>query len=185
MATSAVDVRRWTREEYNQLASAGVLRPDERLELIDGVIYEMTPQNSRHAVSITALQEALRGAFPQGHHIRVQLPLALGLDSEPEPDLAVVRGSWRDYRDGHPTTATLVAEVSDSSSAHDRKRKQSLYARAGIPEYWILDVAAGRLEVYREPAEASYRSRGVLQTGDAVTPLSAPAASIAVADLLP
>jgi len=185
MATSAVDVRRWTREEYDQLASAGVLRPDERLELIDGVIYERTPQNSRHAVSIVALQEALRSAFPQGNHVRVQLPLALGLDSEPEPDLAVVMGGWWDYRDVHPTTALLVVEVSESSSAHDHKRKLSLYARSGIPEYWILDVAVERLEVYREPEEERYRSRGILQAGDSVTPLAAPAASIAVAELLP
>lgn len=185
MATRAVDVRRWTREEYEQLAAAGFFQPGERVELVEGVIYEMSPQNGRHAAGILLVHDALRSAFPQGHQIRIQLPLLLGSDSEPEPDVAVVPGGPRDYIPSHPTTAVLIVEVSDSSSFHDRERKGGVYARAGIPEYWLLDVVAERLEVYRNPGAGIYQTRHHLKTGDTVTPLANPGASIAVADLLP
>lgn len=185
MATRAVDVYRWTREEYEQLADQGFFPPGKRVELIDGVIYEMSPQKSPHATGILLVTEALRAAFPQGHQFRVQLPLVLGEESEPEPDLAIVPGSPRDYSESHPETAILVVEVSDSSSFHDRERKRSLYARWAIPEYWILDVAGKQLEVYRNPGEGGYQTRLILKAGDTITPLASPGASIAVADLLP
>jgi len=85
----------------------------------------------------------------------------------------------------HPTTAVLIVEVSDSSSFHDRERKRSLYARSGIPEYWILDVVASRLEVYRDPGEGGYQARLLLEADDSVVPLANSGAAIAVADLLP
>lgn len=185
MATRAVDVRRWSREEYEQLAAAGFFQPDERVELVEGVIYEMSPQNGRHAAGIRGVEEALRSIFGQGYDVRTQLPLALGPHSAPEPDVVVVPGSWRDYRDSHPTTAVLIVEVSDSSSFHDRERKGGAYARAGIPEYWLLDVVAERLEVYRSPGEGSYQTRLLLKAGDTVNPLASPGSAIPVADLLP
>lgn len=185
MATRAVDVYRWTREEYHQLADKGFFPPGKRVELIDGVIYEMSPQKSPHATGITLVLDALRAAFPQGHHVRVQLPLILGDESEPEPDLAVVPGPPRDYAEDHPKTAVLIVEVSDSSSFHDRERKRSRYARSAIPEYWILDVVGKQLEVYRNPGEGGYQTRLVLKTADTITPLASPGASIAVTDLLP
>jgi len=185
MATRAVDVHRWTREEYEQLAAVGVFQPAERVELVDGVIYEMSPQKGRHAAGIRGVEEALRAAFLKGYDVRAQLPIALAPDSEPEPDVAVVSGSWRDYPDAHPTTAVLIVEVSDSSSFHDRERKRGLYARAGVPEYWILDVVADRLEVYRDLGAGAYQTRLLLQPGDTVVPLANPGAAIAVADLLP
>lgn len=185
MATRAVDVYRWTREEYYQLAEKGFFPPGKRVELIDGVIYEMSPQKSPHATGISLVLEALRAAFPKGHHVRVQLPLALGGDSEPEPDLAVVPGGPRDYMKDHPETAVLIVEVSDSSAFHDRERKRSRYARSAIPEYWIVDVAGKQLEVYRNPGEGSYQTRLILKAGDTVAPLASPEAAIAVADLLP
>jgi Uma2 family endonuclease len=185
MATRAVDVRRWTREEYGQLAESGFFPSGKRVELIDGVIYEMSPQRGPHATGILLVTEALRAAFPCGYQIRVQLPLGLGEASEPEPDLAVVSGGPRDYLNAHPTTAVLIVEVSESSSFHDRKRKGSLYARLDIPEYWIVDVVAGRLEVYRGPAEGAYQTRLVLKAGDLVAPLANPGTSLRVADLLP
>jgi Uma2 family endonuclease len=174
-----------TREEYEQLAGTGRFPSGQRVELVDGVIYEMSPQKGRHAAGIRGVEEALRAAFLKGCDVRVQLPIALGPDSEPEPDIAVVPGSWRDYPDAHPTTAVLVVEVSDSSSFHDRERKGSLYARSGIPEYWILDVTEERLEVYRNPGESGYETRLLLKSGDFVAPMASPGANIAVADLLP
>jgi Uma2 family endonuclease len=96
------DLHRWTREDYERMAEQGYFRPDERVELVDGIIYEMAPQNSWHASAIQAAQEVLRPVFRQGYSLRIQMPLALGLESEPEPDIAVVRGHWRDYRNPTP-----------------------------------------------------------------------------------
>ena len=104
---SAVQVRRWTRQEYDRMIEAGVLTPDDRVELIDGEILSTTPQGSPHATAVLLVQDALRVSFGRDVHIRAQLPIALGLDSEPEPDVAVVAGSVRDYRDAHPQSALL------------------------------------------------------------------------------
>jgi Uma2 family endonuclease len=184
MPTSAVDVHRWTREEYERMAEDGYFRPDERVELVDGIIYEMSPQKSWHAAAIQAFQEYLGPAFKDGYNLRVQMPLALSLHSEPEPDLAVVQGHWRDYRDFHPSIAALVVEVADTTLLHDCE-KGATYAQAGIPDYWILNRIDACLEVYREPSNGAYQSRTILNTGDSVSPLACPEASILVANLLP
>jgi len=185
MATAAVDTRRLTREEYERLAEEGYFQPGERVELIDGVIYEMTAQKSLHVAGVEAVSEALRAVFTEGYRIRCQYPLALGYDSEPEPDVAVVQGHWSDYVDSHPTTAILIVEVADSSLYHDRKRKARLYARVGILEYWILNLVKRRLEVFRDSKDGSYTTRFVLRDGDSVSPICRPEASISVANLLP
>ncbi len=166
------------------MAASGFFPPEARVELIDGLVYDMTPQSSGHTTSVHLAAEALRPAFP-GSYLRVQSPLALGERSAPEPDVAVVAGSPRDYRDGHPSTALLVVEVADHSLLHDRQRKLPLYATAGIPEAWILNFKQKALEVYREPVDGLYCSRTVLRAGESVSPLTGPGISIAVADLLP
>ena len=186
MATSAADIRRWTREEYERLGDQGFFRPDERVELLDGVIFEMSPRKSWHAAAIQALQEALLSVFATGYSVRFQLPLALSLSSQPEPDVAVVPGHWREYVDAHPTTAVLVVEVADTTLLDHRERlKRAIYAQAGIPDYWVLNRRDACLEVYREPRNGTYQSRTVLKAGNFVSPLASPEASIAVTDLLP
>ena len=189
---SAVQVKRWTRHEYDHMIEAGVLTPEDHLELIDGEILATTPQGSAHATGVSLAQEALRAAFGSEAHIRAQLPLALGSDSEPEPDVAVVAGSTRDYRDAHPRAAMLVVEVADTTLAHDRDVKGSLYARAGVPEYWILNLTERHLEVYRDPKPVAkarfgwrYETVERLGPGRSVSSLALPSASFAVADLLP
>ena len=189
---SVVHVRRWTRAEYERMIEAGVFHPEERAELIGGEIVTMTPQGSAHATAVSLTQDALRAAFGLGHNVRAQLPLALDPDSEPEPDVAVVPGSPRDYRQAHPTTALLVVEVSDTTLSVDRARKGSLYARSGIAEYWIVNLVDAVLEVYREPGPArethygwAYQAVQRLRASGSVTPLAAPAARVAVSDLLP
>jgi Uma2 family endonuclease len=184
--------RRWTRDQYHHLADAGILGPEERVQLIEGEIVVMAAQKSPHFTAICAGEEALRAAFGPGYHVRVQGPLALGDYGEPEPDLAVVPGSFRDYEAAHPTSAVLVLEVSDTTLGLDRRRKGSLYARAGLPEYWLVNLPARRVEVYRDPAPdpaapygARYQTRQVFGEHETVSPLSAPQARIAVADLLP
>ena len=189
---SGVELRRWTRVEYERMIDAGVFEADERAELIGGEIVVMTPQKSLHATGVRLAQDTLSAAFGVGHDVRAQLPLALDPDSEPEPDVAVVSGSPRDYRYAHPTTALLVVEVSDTTLGLDRERKSGLYARAGIAEYWIVNLVDGILEVHRDPDSApeaqcgwAYRTVQPLRAVDTVSPLAAPAARIRVGDLLP
>jgi Uma2 family endonuclease len=185
MATATIDTRRWTREEYERLVEQGFFHPEERLELVEGVIYEMTPQSSRHATGVRLAERALHPLYQHGFDIRCQMPLALGLSSEPEPDIAVVIGEPQDYLAAHPTTAVLIVEVADSSLLHDRRRKTRLYARAGIPEYWINNLVKGCLEVYRDPKGGVYTTRIILREGDSVSPLSRPEALIPVSNLFP
>jgi Uma2 family endonuclease len=175
----------WTRAEYERLIETGALHPEARLELIDGEILDMAAQKSRHSTAVRLAEVALRKVFGSGFDVRSQLPLSIDDYSEPEPDLAVVTGSIRDYRDAHPTTAMLIVEVADSSLDFDRGRKLALYARNGIRDYWILDVQAESLEVYHEPLGDHYRQRQVLGTGDWIAPLHAADKPISVADLLP
>jgi Uma2 family endonuclease len=184
--------RRWTRAEYEQLITLGMLHEDEPIELIGGVLRVCDPQGSSHMVAVGLATDVLRAAFGTGWAIRVQGPVALDDDSEPEPDVAVVRGTHRDYLAGHPARPALVLEVADASLAIDRELKGSLYARAGLADYWIVNLMERVLEVYRVPdidAAAPfgwrYARRDVFDADQAVSPAAAPAASIRVADLLP
>src|SRR5262249_26191582 len=136
--------------------------------------------------------EALTLAFGAGFHVRAQQPLRLGPRSEPVPDIAVVSGPPEDYRQQHPTTALLLMEVSDRTLWYDRRRKAGLYARAGIADYWIVNLKRRQLEVYRNPMPDAARYAGyrysnvtILTEAETVAPLAAPQASVAVADLLP
>ncbi len=184
MAMPAFDVRRWTREEYERLVEQGFFRPDERIELLDGVIREMTPQSAGHAVAVRLTRQVLGRIFSTGFDILIQMPLALGEDSEPEADLAVVPGSPRDHLMSHPASAILVVEVADTSLSRDRA-KAGLYARAGIPDYWILILGTRSLEVYRDPKEGIYRSRTVLNATDKISPLASAESAISIGELLP
>ena len=185
MAETAYKPHRWCRAEYERMAEAGVLEPDARIELIDGEILEMAPHGTRHFTAIRLVEESLRTVFGLGYEIRTQGPLALDEGSEPEPDVAVVRGSPRDFRQAHPRTALLIVEVSDTSLGFDRLRKKRVYARNRIPEYWILDLAGERLEVYRAPRDDDYGEKQTLSALEQVIPLAVPDAAVAVSDLLP
>ena len=192
MGIAHAQVRRWTRQEYEHLAAQGVFAPAERVELIEGEIVAMTPQGTLHAAAIMLVQVALQRVFQVGYVVCVQLPLALGLRSMPEPDFAVVPGSPRDYRDEHPTTAVLVVEVADTTLEFDRSEKASAYAAAGIPDYWVLNLVDRVLEVFRDPGPQpgapfghGYRTHLRCGLADRVAPLAAPGAFINVADLLP
>ncbi len=174
------------------MVEAGVFPPGERLELMDGEVLKMTPQGSVHATAVRLTEDLLRAAFGPGHDVRVQMPLAIDPSSEPEPDVTVVPGSPRDYRDAHPTSALLVVEIADTTLLYDREQKGSLYGRAGVVEYWIVNLIDRRLEVYRDPTAMpqtryGWAYRTVLQftPGDHIYPLAASQARVAVADLLP
>lgn len=192
MATSAVRAKHWTRVEYERLVELGAFRSDERLELVGGTLLVREPQGSPHATAVGLIDDALRPAFGVGWTVRTHSPVALDDDSEPEPDLAVVRGRRREHRHAHPSRPVLIVEVADSSLDFDRGEKASLYPRAWVADYWILNLREHVLEIYREPAPAlqaryghRYGATITLGARDGVSPLAAPSAEIHVADLLP
>ena len=191
MAPHEFETRRWTRVEYDRLIECGFFQPGDPVELVGGQLIVAEPQGHRHFSAIRAVEEALRAAFGSGWEVRGQGPIALDDESEPEPEVAVVPGSFRDYRTGHPSRPLLVVEVSESSLALDRAHKGSLYARAGLADYWIVNLVDRVLEVYREPRPDPdapfgwrYQSLVVYASGTFVSPLTAPSALVHVADLL-
>jgi Uma2 family endonuclease len=192
MTTSPIRTRRWTRAEYERVIAIGVLPPDEPLELLAGDLVVAEPQGSAHFTAIGLVEDALRAALPPGWVIRSQGPVALDDDSAPQPDVVVVPGGRRDYSRAHPARPVLVIEVADTSLAFDRERKGSLYARARLADYWVLNLIERVLEVYRDPIADpaasfgwGYALREVLAPGAAVAPLAVPGARILVSDLLP
>jgi len=192
MTTYPVRTRRWTRAEYDRLIEVGVFAPGDPVELLGGELIVSEPQGSRHYTTVCLVEETLRAAFGTGWVIRSQGPVALDEESEPEPDVAVVRGPVRDYSGQHPSRPVLVVEVAEASLGFDRDYKGSLYARARLDDYWIVDLVDRVLEIYREPvADPSathgwrYASKVVLGPEASATPLAAPAAAIVVRTLLP
>ena len=184
--------KRWARAEYERLVDLAVFPPDDRVELLGGPLFVAEPQGSPHAVTVGLVEDALRAAFGSGWVVRVQMPVALDDESEPEPDVAVCAGSRRDHLGGHPSRPVLLVEVADTTLAFDREHKGSLYARARVPDYWVVNVVDGVLEVYRDPvlsAEAPYgwAFGSLLRLGatEVVSPLAIPHTRIAVASLLP
>jgi Uma2 family endonuclease len=187
-----VGVRRWTRAEYDHLIDVGVVRPDEPLELLGGQLVVGEPQGGAHYTAIGLVEDALRAALPTGWLVRSQGPVELDDESEPEPDVAVARGDRRRYSRRHPSRLALVVEVADSSLAFDRAHKGSLYARARLDEYWIVNLVDRVLEAYRRPEQDPsapfgwrYASREVLSAESSVELLAVPGARILVSDLLP
>lgn len=181
----------WKRSEYERLVDLGLFH-DKPVELIGGQLLAAEPQGSYHATGIGVANEVLRAILPPGWYIRTQMPMALDEESEPEPDLVVVSGSPRSYQEAHPNRAGLVLEVADSSLAFDRDEKGSLYARAGIADYWIVNLADRVVEVYRDPAPDAaaaygwtYRSLEVVRPADSIALLAVPSARVAVSALLP
>ena len=181
----------WNRAEYYKMASAGLF-DGKHVELIEGRVIEMSPRGSLHATAVSLTVRALEAALGQGWFVRLQMPLDAGELSQPEPDVAVIQGSIRQFRDSHPQTAALIVEVAETSLIYDRTEKANLYATVGVQDYWILNLADGVLEVHRNPGPDSAAVFGVcyadvkaLSNGDLISPLARPDVTIAVADLLP
>jgi Uma2 family endonuclease len=180
-----------TRVRYDRLIDAGIFGPEDRVELLDGLLIAREPQGRRHAAVVVLVRTALEKAFGRAYHVREEKPIALDDRSEPEPDVVVVPGTPRDYLDAHPSRPVLLVEVAETSLAIDRVRKGSLYARAGIADYWVVNLSEDVLEVYREPVRSpsgsdwKYDSVRQLHREAVVRPLAAPRARIRVAALLP
>jgi len=191
MKQAPLTPKRWRRVEYQRLVDVGAF-DREPLELIGGQLIVAEPKGSQHAAAVDMAYVALLSAIPAGWTVRGQNPLALDDESAPEPDLAVVRGSPADFRDAHPTRPALVIEVAESSLQFDRITKSSLYARAGIADYWIVNLIDRVVEIYREPAADltapygwRYTSLERARPPAAPTPLGVPGLPIPVASLLP
>jgi len=177
---------KWTPDDYEKLGKAGFFT-GRRVQLIRGEIIDMGIQGPRHFTAILLTTKAVEAAFGVGYVIRPQGPIALD-DSQPEPDVAVVPGSPRDYL-VHPRTVLLAIEVSDSSLTYDLTTKAELYAATGIPEYWVLDLETQRLLVFRDPVALppgghAYHTHLSFAVDESVTPLAA-TNPVAVANLLP
>lgn len=185
-------VRRFSIKEYRRLRDLGILRPDEPVELVEGWIVRTMTRNPPHDVSLALALKALHGVMPPGWHCRCQSAVTTDT-SEPEPDVAAVRGQERDYSQHHPRPRDcgMTVEVSDTKVDFDRQVKGSLYARVAIPVYWIINLQAGRVEVYTDPTgpdpQPGYRQRQDYGPGDSVPVVldGRQVGSIAVNDLLP
>jgi Uma2 family endonuclease len=173
------------------MIATGILGPSDHVELLDGEIVHMTPKGPAHATAVGLVRQALQARLPASCHIRTEQPFALEDRTMPEPDVTVVQGGPRDYRDTHPTTAWLIVEIADSGLARDREHKLGLYARAQVGAYWIVNIAERRLEVYQHPASSaasptgwSYQHRTLLRPDEEVVAFPG-APPVAVTDLLP
>ena len=171
-------LRRW---EYDRLVDEGFFL-DECIELLDGVIVEMTPQGTRHAGTIQLLTDRLAAALGLRASLRVQLPFAASETSEPEPDLLVVAPG--DYTRSHPTKAWMAIEVSESTLRKDRRVKAGIYAAAGVPEYWLIDLVGSVIEVRTQPAGDTYADLRVARSADRIRLQSFPDVELAVSDIL-
>ena len=194
----------WNRDDYYRLSDLGFFN-GKRVELIEGEIfvkykytefdegeYEMSAMSSLHFSGVNVAAEAMRGIFKKKYFVSVQCPVEMGDNSEPEPDISIIEGKARDYKNAIPKTAALIVEISDSSLLYDRGKKMSLYARANIQDYWIVNLKDERLEVYRRPIEDktafygfSYGEIRIFTETDEVSPLVMPDAKIKISDLLP
>lgn len=182
---------RWTCEEYRTLRTAGRFN-DKRVLLIDGVILTMPLPDPPHNLSVGLIDDWLRTVFTTGYHVRNQMAFDVGTENDPGPDLAVVAGSRRDLGNRQATSAVLVVEVADSSLDLDTTTKAELYATAGVPDYWVVDLEHRTLHIFRDPeplpaglGATAYRTRRSYGSDETVEPLAAPGANVKVADLLP
>nr|WP_242019285.1 MULTISPECIES: Uma2 family endonuclease [unclassified Trichocoleus] len=178
-------------EQYHQMIRLGILSDDDPVELLDGWLVYKMPKNPPHRATTKLTRNALEAVIPEGWYVDTQEPITL-TDSEPEPDVVVVRGNTRDYLDRHPGAAdiALIIEVADSTLERDRTSKQRLYARAGIPIYWIINLPEKQIEVYTEPVvaeESIYQRRQDYQLSDEVPVAIAGqiVSRLSVLDLLP
>lgn len=182
-----VDVfaRRFTVDEYHRMGEAGILHPDERVELLEGMICRMSPKGSLHSTHVEMAREYFSKKLKRKAHVRAQDPIHLSKHSEPEPDIALVVPPFTRYRNHHPQPADvfLVLEVADTTLQRDR-RKGKTYAKAGIAQYCIVDLQHETVEEYRTPTPEGYLSKQVYRTKDKFTLVAFPTVAVNVKELL-
>ncbi len=178
---------RFTIEDYHRMGEAGVFEPDAKVELLRGEVVEMTPIGNRHCVSVDLFTRLFSRRVGEHGGVRVQQPIELPPDSEPEPDLAIVRLPLEQYAEEHhprPDDVLLLVEVAESSVKKDRRLKLPLYAEHGIAEVWIVDLPAGVIDVFTSPKDGTYTAQRTTRPGDAIVPTAFPDASFDPAEFL-
>lgn len=180
-------LKRWTVKEYHRMSELGILDINERTELIAGQITLMAAKGTPHVVALQLLASALRNKIDGDTSIRTQDPIRLDDFSEPEPDLAIVRGQILDYAEHHPSAldVLLVVEVADSTLKQDCEVKDKLYGRSGITEYWVVDLQHRQLNIFRNPTANGYRDRLILSEPNRFSPLAFPKIILALSEILP
>lgn len=174
-------LRLWNVEDYHQMVAAGILTSGDRVELLEGQIIEMSPQLPPHASTTQRAAHYLDRLLEDVAYVRMQLPITLKPNSEPEPDIAVVRIDPKEYCDRHPSLDDifLIIEVADSTLLSDRRQKALTYAKAGIQDYWILDVNTDQIYQFREPGATGYKQESILTKESPLIPLAFPTIPIA------
>jgi Uma2 family endonuclease len=182
---------RLTIPQYRKLGETGWLNGVKTM-LIHGEVYTMVFPNPPHDVALSLTDRWLNRVFATGYYVRNQMGFDIGTNNDPGPDLAVVPGDIRDYAAATPRVAVLIVEVADTSLDMDTTTKAELYATAGVPDYWVIDLVNRQIIVFRDPAPlpsglgaTAYQNRHTFGPTDSVSPLHAPTASVRVADLLP
>jgi Uma2 family endonuclease len=183
--------KRFTRGEYDCIALTGIFE-GQRVELVEGEILCMSPIGSYHNAVVTACDMTLADLFKKAFHVRTQCSFVVPVETELEPDIAVVPGRWRDYLHKNPDVAALIIEVADSSLEYDTTLKASLYARAGILDYWVIDLKQSVIIVHRSPCAMpdrplhfGYSDMKTYQAHETIFPLALPETAIPVSELVP
>lgn len=173
----------FTVDDYYRMAEVGLLDSEVRTELLDGQVVELTPIGPDHATCVNRLTMFFARRVPEGVTVSVQNPVIASLRSAPQPDVALVRLAESPRLPG-PADVLLLIEVADTSLVKDRDIKAPLYARAGIREYWLADLAGRRVTVYAEPSESGYRATRTCRDRDLLAPTALPELQLTVADVL-
>jgi Uma2 family endonuclease len=186
---SPTNLKYWTVQEYHRMSDLGILDPSQRTELIAGQIVLMTAKGTPHVLTLRLLATALENALGDRSavFISTQDPIRLDNFSEPEPDLAIVKGRILDYTQAHPGAEDiyLVIEVADSTLKQDCEVKDKLYARSSIAEYWVIDIKNRQVRIFRDPTPTGYSSQLILTETHSVSPLAFPEISFSIASILP
>ena len=172
--------RLWTVDDYHRMIEAGILTTGDRVELLEGQIVEMSPQRPPHASTTQHVARYLDRLLEEIAYVRMQLPITLKPNSEPEPDIAVVRIDSNEYSDHRPVPDDifLIIEVADTTLLSDRQQKAITYAKAGIADYWILDVNTQQIYMFREPGATGYEQESILTKGSTLVPLAFPTVQV-------
>ncbi len=187
LTPESASLKRWSVQAYHRMSAIGILDPDERTELLAGYITRMAPKGTPQVTSLHLLANLLRTEVGEAALIRTQDPIQLDDFSEPEPDLAMVRGTILDYAEQHPRPEQiyLIVEVADSTLKQDCEVKDKLYAQAGIADYWVVDVPNRQLHIFREPTPTDYARHLILAEPSQATPLAFPDVVLALTAMLP
>jgi Uma2 family endonuclease len=178
--------KRFTVEDYYRMAEAGILRPEDRVELIEGGVVEMSPMGDRHALAVSRATMIFARGLGDRAIVNVQLPVRINRYNEPQPDIALIRPRENFYGTRHPRPedVLLLIEIADTTLQTDQHMKLPIYARSGIAEVWIIDLNNGAIHTYRNAEADTYASAAIKRRGESISPEAFPAFSVNVEDLL-